>query len=274
MIRTRTMTTGDVPAAAFVGAEVGWPGRERRFEFYVRHPLCEALAAEVEGEVAGIGFGTRNGAVGWIGLVCVRPRCQGRGIGRALTDRVAQRLENLGCRTLVLTATEPGRPLYEKMGFSTETHYHGFGGPGLQSEPLHPRLRRMTLEDLISVCELDRHMTGEDRSHLLRALEGPGWVATGDDGEVRGYHLPAPWGGGPTISPDLHAARALVRHVRALAGSGGTARFWLASENESGKEHMREIGFEEARRLPRMSRGEPISWRPGSLWGVFSLGKG
>ena len=121
------MTAGDVPAAASVGAEVGWPGREDRFGFYVRHPFCEALAAEVGGEVAGVGFGTRSGtrsgAVGWIGLVCVRPRYQGRGIGHALTGRVAERLEGLGCRTLVLTATETGRPLYEKMGFETETYY-------------------------------------------------------------------------------------------------------------------------------------------------------
>lgn len=124
----RAMTAGDVPAAASVGAEVGWPGRERRFEFYVGHPFCEAVAAEVDGEVVGVGFGTRKGAVGWIGLVCVRPGYQGCGIGRALTECVARRLENLGCRMLVLTATGAGRPLYERLGLSTETQYHGFAG--------------------------------------------------------------------------------------------------------------------------------------------------
>lgn len=125
---TRTMTVGDVPAAASVGAEVGWPGRGRRFEFYVGHPFCEAVAAEVDGEVVGIGFGTLNGAVGWIGLVCVRPGYQGCGIGSALTERAAGLLENRGCRTLMLTAAEMGLPVYERLGFSTETHYQGFAG--------------------------------------------------------------------------------------------------------------------------------------------------
>lgn len=270
----RTMTTGDVPAASSVAADVGWPGRERRFEFYVGHPFCEAVAAEAGGEVAGIGFGTGNGPVGWVGMVCVRPRYQGRGIGRALTERVAERLEDRGCRALALTATEAGRPLYEKMGFVTETFYHGFSGPGLDPEPPPPNVRRMLPEDLAAVCQLDLRTTGEDRSHLLQALEGPGWVAVGEDGEVSGYHLPAPWGGGPTIVPDPEDAAALVRLVRALAGPEGAPRFWLASENEGGLELMRGIGFEEAGRLPRMIRGGPVSWRPEALWGVFSLGKG
>ena len=269
----RAMTAEDVPAAASIGAEVGWPGRGRRFGFFVGHPFCEAVAAEADGLVVGIGFGTHNGAVGWIGLVCVRPGYQGRGIGAALTERVAGLLKDRGCRRLVLTATEMGVPIYERLGFSTETHYQGFAGPGLQPQPLHPRLRRMAPEDLTSVCELDRRMTGEDRSHLLRALAGPGWVFT-DDGEIRGYHLPVPWGGGPLITPDPEAARALTHLARTLAGPNETARFWLAEENETGKDLMQEMGFERARRLPRMVRGGPPRWRPEALWGLFSLGKG
>lgn len=268
------MSVGDVEKAALIGAEVGWPGRERRFDFFVRHPLCEAVAAEVDGELVGVGFGTRNGSVGWLGLICVSPRYRRRGIGLALTARLAEHLEGLGCRTLVLTATGMGRPIYEKLGFTTETFYHGFSGPGLGPEPMAPGVRRMTPEDLPGVCDLDLRLTGEDRSHLLRALEGPGWVVTGEDGDVRGYHASVPWGGGPMLAGDLDVARSLVRLARTLAGPDVTARFWLASENERGRRHMGEIGFREAVRLPRMVRGEPLSWRPGSLWGVFSLGKG
>lgn len=267
------MTAGDATAAASVGTEVGWPGRERRFEFYVRHPLCEAVAAEVGGEVAGVGFGTRNGTAGWIGLICVRPRYQGRGIGHLLTDLVAERLTNLGCRTLVLTATQMGRPLYEKMGFETETFYHGLSGPGLDPEPLPRGTRRMRPVDLEDVCDLDLRVTGEDRSHLLRALGGAGWVLD-EDGEIHGYHLPVPWGGGPVRVGEHGSGQALARLVRILAGPDATVRFWLASENKKGMEHMEETGFKEVSRLPRMVRGGPLSWRPGSLWGLFSLGKG
>ena len=270
----RTMTGTDVAAATSVGAEVGWPGRERRFEFYVRHPSCEAVVAEAKGRVVGAGFGTLNGVVGWIGMVCVRPGYQGGGIGAAITARIVDLLERRGCRTLVLTATQPGRPLYEKIGFSTETHYHGFEGPGLGPGPLHSRLRRIGPEQLPAVCDLDRRMTGEDRSHLLRALAGAGWLAEGEDGEVSGYHLPVPWGGGPTIAADPGAARTLAHLTRTLSGQDETVGFWLAEENETGMRLMEEMGFEEVRRLPRMVRGRPPRWRPESLWGIFSLGKG
>jgi GNAT superfamily N-acetyltransferase len=268
------MGGGDVPAAASVGAEVGWPGRERRFGFFVRHPYCEAVAAAVEGRVVGVGFGTRNGAVGWIGLLCVRPGYQGRGIGAGITARVAGLLERRGCRTLVLTATEMGRSLYERIGFSTETNYHGFAGPGLGRQPLDSGLRPMTPGDLPAVCDLDRRTTGEDRSHLIRALAGPGWMMAGEGGEVRGYHLPVPWGGGPIIASDLDAAQVLMHLVRTLAGPDETASFWLADENEPGMDLMEKMEFEKTRSLPRMVRGEPPRWRPESLWGIFSLGKG
>lgn len=268
------MIGADVAAAVAVGAEVGWPGRERRFEFYVRHTSCEAVVAEAEGRVVGAGFGTANGDVGWIGMVCVRPGQQGGGIGAAITARVMDLLERRGCRTLVLTATEPGRPLYEKIGFSTETHYLGFEGPGLGPSPLRSHPRRMRPEHLPAVCDLDRRMTGEDRSHLIRALAGAGWLVEDEGGEVRGYHLPVPWGGGPTIAADTGAARALAHLTRTLTGPDGTVRFWLAEENRAGMELVKEMGFEEVRRLPRMVRGRPPPWRPESLWGIFSLGKG
>lgn len=88
-MRLRPMTADDLARADSIGSEVGWPGRRARFDLFVRHPLCEAVAAEVGGEMVGMGFGTRNGAVGWLGLICVSPHHRGRGIGAALTNRIA-----------------------------------------------------------------------------------------------------------------------------------------------------------------------------------------
>ncbi len=258
-VRKRAMTGADVGAAASVGAEVGWPGRERRFGFFVRHPLCEALAAESDGEVVGAGFGTRTGATGWLGLICASPRYQGRGTGAALSGRVAELLEGRGCRTLVLTATGAGRRTYEKLGFSVETFYHGFAGPGLGPTSPHPDLRPLAPGDLPAVCDLDLRLIGGDRSHLLRAIFSAGWMVAGCDGSVRGYHVLAPWGGGPVLGANPGAARALVDLVRARAGSRGTADFWVAAENEEGRDYLRRVGFKEERRLPGMVRGEPLS---------------
>ncbi|MFX5668641.1 GNAT family N-acetyltransferase, partial [Acinetobacter baumannii] len=49
-----------------------------------------------------------------LGLVIITDALQGRGLGRAMMQRL---LQDAGTRNVILNATEAGRPLYEKLGF-------------------------------------------------------------------------------------------------------------------------------------------------------------
>ncbi len=86
----------------------------------------------------------------------------------ALTQVTIDTAESAGCRTLLLVATEAGRPLYEKIGFEVQTWYRILEAPGLGDEAVDRRIRRVEAADLPAMAELSTLATGEDRGHLLR----------------------------------------------------------------------------------------------------------
>ncbi len=128
----RSMATTDVePASAAVVAS-GWGDRRAWFEFAVASPVIHAFVAEAtSGEIVGTGVATVSGPVGWIGTIWVEPAWRGRGLGRGLTEATIEAAEAAGCRTLVLVATDAGRPLYERLGFTVQTHYRILEASGI-----------------------------------------------------------------------------------------------------------------------------------------------
>lgn len=188
----------------------------------------------------------------------------------ALTLALIRRLESLGCRTLCLNATNVGRRIYERCGFVAQTTYHVFKGAAVD-KPHHPRLRSLSSNDWAALCALDREVTGEDRSHLLRALGPQGWVITdGTPGRLSGYYIPAPWGIGPAVALDPEGGGLCLDLMRAQAGYG--ARYYpaLLAENQAGAAYLKGAGFAELLQLARMVRGEPLVWRPEAVWGFIN----
>src|SRR6266508_1451018 len=88
----------------------------------------------------------------------------GRGHGRALMEHV---MVAAGDTPLTLFATAAGRPLYEKLGFVTigvnTAHVGNYRGAVAESTDV------ASLGDLPAMIELDRVVTGSDRSRLLTA---------------------------------------------------------------------------------------------------------
>ena len=93
-------------------------------------PETHPFVAEADGEVVGTGVLSVNGSVGWIGTIWVEPAWRRRGVGMALTQATIDTAESAGCRTLLLVATDAGRPLYEKIGFEVQTGIASWRRPG------------------------------------------------------------------------------------------------------------------------------------------------
>lgn len=273
-VTLREMTAADVdPAVALVLAG-GWADFRLELAFAVASPAGVALVAEEGGEPIGIGVGTRNGTVGWVGPIFTTPERRGRGVGRALTEAVARELEAASCDALLLAATELGRPLYERLGFVADGHYHVLSGPAAALPNDSGSVRVAGPADRAAVRALDRWASGEDRTLLLDAFGAPTWVASDGLGDpVRGYALATPWGSGPVIATDPNDALALLRRS-ATVGGDGRVRAILPEENAAGRATLAGLGFEEARSLPRMRRGRGIEWHPAAIWRLFSLGMG
>lgn len=84
---------------------------------------ASCLLAEVNGQIAGYSLGAVDGhdlARAWILTAAVKPQFQNRGLGRELTCRLMQAMEERGARSFMLTVepNNPARQLYFRLGFS------------------------------------------------------------------------------------------------------------------------------------------------------------
>ena len=171
------MLRDDVVAAADAVRRGDWGDREAFLRFAARHSNCRPILAECDGEIVGTGVATVSGQVGWVGTIWVAPALRRRGLGRAITEAVTEELEGAGCRTLVLVATDAGRPLYERLGFEILTRDHILVASGLEAgrrlSALDPSIRAFApADDLDAVGALDGWAAGEDRRHILATCDG------------------------------------------------------------------------------------------------------
>jgi predicted N-acetyltransferase YhbS len=268
----RPMTAADIEAvhAAFMRAD--WGDRRLNLEFVTRHAETHPFVADVDGEIVGTGVLSVNGSVGWIGTIFVEPAWRRRGVGMALTQATIETAESGGCRTLLLVATEAGRPLYEKIGFEVQTWYRILEAPGLGDEPIDPRIRPYASADLAGMAQLSAAATGEDRTHLLKAFASPETAIclVRDDGTLGGFVVRAPWGGGSTIAPRLEYAEAILHARRVGRGPEQRIRAGLLVENAAGLERLLATGWTDSWGAPRLIRGDPLPWQPEAIWGQFN----
>lgn len=283
-VTIRLMTTADVAPAAAAVLRGDWGERSAWFAFAAEHPSCDALVAVEGDEIVGTGVGTRHGRVGWVGTIYVVPERRGEGLGHEMSRFVVDGLEAAGCRTLVLTATPAGRPIYERLGFAASDTYVVLEHPGVAGDtevppgtpaPSETGVRPFTRADLPDALALDRAATGEDRSAVLAAMvDVPGGLAVrADDGPLRAFLLRGAWPGGATIAPDPADALGIAR-ARLAAHPGGRVVTGLLASNTGGLERFAAEGWTEIRRIVRMQRGDPLDWRPDWIYGQLNFALG
>jgi ribosomal protein S18 acetylase RimI-like enzyme len=279
----RPMIPADIDPATTAILRDDWGDRRTWFEFAASHRQCRVFVADGDdGSVLGTGVVTVNGPVAWIGTIWVSATARGRGLGTALTMATIDAAAEAGARTLLLVATEAGRPLYERLGFTVQTSYVTLEAPGLASsagsgplpadEAAAGSVRAFRPADLDAMAALDHVATGEDRRHLLAAFAAPDTarVVTDRDDRPAGFVIRAPWGGGATVAPRADDAIAILGARRLAAGPGRRVRAGILLDNEAGAAALAADGWTEAWRAPRLIRGEPLDWHPDHIWGQFN----
>ena len=210
------------------------------------------LVAERDGALVGTAAYVSFGRTGWLGGVAVDESARGSGLGRAVTLAA---LEALGPHeTVLLLASDAGRPIYERMGFEGEGMYRVFMSPdaAVPSGPFRPL-------DRDTVRALDARVTGETRALAIdAALDG---VAS-----AGGVALRPPWAARPILAPDPGEGAALLAAVLEPG-----LRLAVPEANVAGADAMLALGCVEREGVLRMRRGPAVAWRPTELWGVFSL---
>jgi ribosomal protein S18 acetylase RimI-like enzyme len=250
-----------------------WGDRRTWLRFVATHPACRAaVAVDEDGRAFATAVASVNGPVGWVGTVWVAPERRRDGVGMALTRTVIEQAESAGCRTIVLVATDAGRPLYERIGFEVDTWYLTMEAAGLPVGPVDPRIRPFRADDLDAMAAIDAATTGEDRRHLLEAFATPDStrLLEATTGHLAGFVVRAPWGGGATIAPDADDAMAILEARRRAAGPERRVRAGILRENTEGAARLAAAGWTEAWRAPRLIRGDPLHWEPTAVWGQFN----
>jgi predicted N-acetyltransferase YhbS len=221
----RRLGAHDLPAAYGLTQAVRWAHRLEDWQFM--HRLGTGFVAEENGTLVGIGlcwkFGDAHAA---LGMIIVSPERQGKGIGRELMRLV---LEELGQRTVLLTATPAGQPLYEQLGFvpngSVDHHQGTMRHVPSIALAAGERMRPLGGGDLQTLAALAKRAVGMPREELVAKLltvaEG---VLIEKDGEALGFAMMRPFGRGymigPVVAPDTERAKALIAHWAAsYAGS-------------------------------------------------------
>jgi predicted N-acetyltransferase YhbS len=231
-------------------------------------PDGDVLVAERNGRLIGGVCCASFGATGWIGALGVVPEGRRRGVGYALADAACGRLRERGAETVLLFATDMGRPLYDRMGFEPEGGVTAWRGTaGVASAGI--TLRSLREADRAALCDLDGRVTGERRDSVLAALRPlQGLMAERDDQPV-GFAATSPWGAGVAICAPL--AEAGVALLAAAAGGPGTSTIVVPDANPAAAEALRRWRFTAASAGERMRLGPPVPWRPDMQFGLFNL---
>jgi GNAT superfamily N-acetyltransferase len=266
------MSPADVEPVAAAFLRENWGDRRLNLEFVTRHAETHPFVAEADGRIVGTGVLSVNGSVGWIGTIWVETAWRRQGVGMALTEATVDAAGAAGCRTLLLVATDAGRPLYEKIGFEVQTWYRILEATGLGDEPIDPRIRQFEAADLPAMAELSTLATGEDRTHLLKAFASPETAncLVRDDGTLGGFVVRAPWGGGSTIAPRLEDAEAILHARRVGRGPEHRIRAGLVVENAAGLKRLLATEWTDSWGAPRLIRGDPLEWQPEAIWGQLN----
>jgi GNAT superfamily N-acetyltransferase len=268
----RPMTAADLEAAAAMILRGEWGDRSVFLEWALSFAPSHPFVADDDGQIVGTGIATANGPVGWVGTIFVDRDRRREGLGRRLTATVIDDLEGRGCRSLVLIASNEGRPLYEGLGFRVHGLNRRFTAAGLAPDADDGSVRPFEPAMLPALVEQTRRATGEDRSAILASVAAPATarVVVGDDGSLLASFVRAPWGGGALIAPDPDDAMRILEWRRRQVGPAGHVNVSLPDTNDGRPARLLADGWVPSGAGTRMERGEPLDARLDWLWGHLS----
>jgi GNAT superfamily N-acetyltransferase len=266
----RPATDREVPLAVDVLRRAGFGTQVARLlEYPRRSPNGAILVAEGGGGgVSGVACVAAFATTGWIGALGVAPEARRRGLGAALTEAAVRWLRARGSQTVLLYATEAGRPVYDRLGFVTEERAVAWRGVSGAAPPAD--LLRLTESDRARMGALDRLVTGERREAVLDTILPLAGVAVdGGDAGLAGWAIASPWGAGTAIA----AARPEIGVALMAAATAGPAAGTLIVPDGNGAatDALHAWRFVRLNDALRMRLGPAVAWRPEMQFGLFNL---
>jgi GNAT superfamily N-acetyltransferase len=230
-------------------------------EYYLANSFCHPFKLMDHTQVIGIGTAIAHLDSAWLGHIIVHPDFRNRGLGRLITMHLIYFLEGKGYPQINLIATDLGAPVYQKLGFVTDTEYLFY--KDLQAIPGYiPSKKILPYSEKYkeALLTLDREIYREERRDLLSPHLSSGFIYTEQD-QLTGFYL-------PNCAEGLVAARnaeAGIELLKLRLQTKNNASF--PENNHAAFAFMEDLGYHSFRKAKRMHLGSP---RPVMFEGVFN----
>ena len=216
--------------------------------------------------IVGIGNVILKEKVGWLANIIVDENYRGKGLGYKMTKFLVDFLNDKGCETQLLIATELGEAVYQKIGFRKITEYLCFDSEEDLNFNSSNSIRELKNSDLASTYKLDRDANGENRTHLIDKCFRTGVGYFNRDSELLGFFLPD-FGRGLVLSRDKKAGIELLKLKHPKKGQ----RTLLPIDNQDGIDFFENNRLKKGDKCSKMILGKENKWIPRY---IYSYGSG
>ncbi|MBC7914221.1 MAG: GNAT family N-acetyltransferase [Pyrinomonadaceae bacterium] len=238
----------------------GWPDIIPHFTFYINSSFCDPIKFIRGKRIIGIGCAIRYTSTAWLGHIIVHKEFRNQGLGSHITKTLVERLQNTGCKTISLIATDLGEPVYQKLGFIKETDYHFLKKEGAEILSYdHTLISHNATGFEEQTLLMDKLVWDEDRTLLLQPhLKDAKFCI--ENNKLKGFYLPT-LGEGLIIATDSASGIELLKY---RVETHNTAV--LPAQNEAAIQFLLEINFKHLRTAARMRLGPATGFKAKMLF--------
>ncbi len=236
-----------------------WADLRIPIDFYLKASYCYPFKVEINNVLVGTGTAILHEKTGWLATIVTHSEYRKQGIGKTITEHLLDFLHKQNCDNIYLIATALGEPVYAKVGFVTESRYDFYKDIHLENLIISAYVRPYKSEYKHKVFELDRNISGEDRSQHLETFLDNSFVYL-DNEKITGIYFPT-FGDGLIVANTPEAGVELMKKR--------FQKFTIASfpqDNKAAYDFMKSNGFLPAMTHARMYYGSPMTWAPECLY--------
>ncbi len=257
----------DIPDFLNFAASEGWLSSDWELRFLLNSFPQGCFSFRAGGLPIAFVTSMKYNDSGWIGNLIVRESMRGKGIGSSLMKRALDALQQAGVRTVWLTASTSGKPIYERLGFVELDVINRWKGKGYAGH--FCQTGGISLGEALV---LDSMGWGDSREALLSATFKRGEIFGGPGGflVIQGDSVlmqAGPWG---CINPQK-ASMLLDAAMAKIAGTGEIV-LDVPGKNAAAASLLASRGFGIAGRTSLMYRGTAPLYKPEIIYGLGSMG--
>jgi GNAT superfamily N-acetyltransferase len=266
----------DISDLICLSESVGWDYDIDEIQTILKSGIVYGHRNQFGEVVSSAGIIKYGSSLATIGMVIVHPDYRGLGLGKKVTQLCLDSV--LNTQTVMLVATEEGRPLYEKMGFVAIDYIHKFICNNYQPHHLDDNVS-FTIEKIESswipkIIELDKFAFGVDRASFLTlriAQSQEAMAVRSSLGEIIGFGLsivtPANLILGPIVAPNSEVASHLIH--RLVGNYQEKLRIDVPSGNDTFISYIESCGFVKVNQPPIMIKNaDHLPIRNETLYGI------